>query len=1137
MATTDTSKEVLIKIDADIKGLVTKIATGREELEKLKKKNDELKTSLSDLEKQGKKGSDQWKEVNREIILNEQAVKAQEKAIKSFQGALERSITANNSNEGSLQQLRAQLSAANNAWDKLDATTREFSTEGKVLQEAIAGINAKLLEQEGLTGRNQRNVGNYKSALEGVKEKLFELQNLKADINKSGFDSAKQSIDKVNDSINTLVSQSQANFDKIQAELIATGKAAIDQATTVKELTGLVNAYTAASRTASGQAAEAFKQLAVEARKSADDIKDELKNLASDTSTFDAISQGINVVVSSFGAFQGAAALFGKDNEELEESLKKTQAALLLVNSVTSITNALQKEKSLVTKGLAAATTIWNFALLASDKVMKALRISTIATTAVTNGFRTALAATGIGAIIVLIGLLIANFDKVVNTIKSVTGALSGFTSRFQSIGAALQPFIFVIEGIFAGLKKLGQLIGIIDSDEASRIKSNMKLQEDQMKSIERTYDLQSKLATAAGKDTRKIEEDKLKAQNDNIQAQIENLLRLEKENGKFTEDQKEKLTELKEAWRKNFEDILVSQVEYNTQQAELSEQSELALLNIELRKQSLLGGNTTAKKLQIAKQEYDIAIETARKKGEDTSVIEAEYEQKIFEIKNEAANRRKELDFKIREASIALLNEGLTKEIEAERLALDQKLNSIRGNSEQENNLRALYREQSQKKLEDINKKYSQIELDKLIEAQKKKLDLETQTTQAIDNAQILSAQTKAERFAAELKLLNDTAAAEIAQRENDKLKELSLQDQATEKELEALRGKNEFRSASLQEQQELENGIIESGLKTRELINQKYDALELETLAKHANDTKELTKTFNQELNEERQAQLDIAIEVNQGNFAKELELQLEQIGLQEQAELNAKQHTEETKTLIHHKYAKQRELVTAQSEQTQLGLISNGLTQVQGLFKKGSEAYKVLAVGQAYIDTFRGATAALAPPPTGAGPVFGPILAGITIATGLANVHKIATTNTGFKDGGLYSSESGYTGNIPVTSVSTNLGIKPYTYHGQEYIFSQPMLQDPVISTFVQNVAEPLRRNKLRGQVSRSSFASGGYAPPVTTGPGPIFITQTVSPADMEAAMTAAISKMPPPVATIEDINAGLQRVSIVDSRANL
>lgn len=83
-----------------------------------------------------------------------------------------------------------------------------------------------------------------------------------------------------------------------------------------------------------------------------------------------------------------------------------------------------------------------------------------------------------------------------------------------------------------------------------------------------------------------------------------------------------------------------------------------------------------------------------------------------------------------------------------------------------------------------------------------------------------------------------------------------------------------------------------------------------------------------------------------------------------------------------------------------QNKLSNLSTALNQAAGLIDKNSAAYKILAISQASIDTYRAATAALAPPPIGAGPLFGPILAATTLGLGLANVAKIA----GFAEGGL-------------------------------------------------------------------------------------------------------------------------------------
>ena len=63
------------------------------------------------------------------------------------------------------------------------------------------------------------------------------------------------------------------------------------------------------------------------------------------------------------------------------------------------------------------------------------------------------------------------------------------------------------------------------------------------------------------------------------------------------------------------------------------------------------------------------------------------------------------------------------------------------------------------------------------------------------------------------------------------------------------------------------------------------------------------------------------------------------------------------------------------------------------------------KALAVMQATMNTYTAAAAALAPPPVGAGPLLGPILATSTVALGLANVSKILSTEEpAFAQGGL-------------------------------------------------------------------------------------------------------------------------------------
>ena len=105
------------------------------------------------------------------------------------------------------------------------------------------------------------------------------------------------------------------------------------------------------------------------------------------------------------------------------------------------------------------------------------------------------------------------------------------------------------------------------------------------------------------------------------------------------------------------------------------------------------------------------------------------------------------------------------------------------------------------------------------------------------------------------------------------------------------------------------------------------------------------------------------------------------------------------------------------------------------------------KALAVGQALINTYSAATAALAPPPTGAGPIFGPIAAAGAVAAGLANVKKIVSTKLPGVSGDSAPTASA---DIPTTSVGGIGGLVP----NLEAISPPDISQQPVQAFVVEN-----------------------------------------------------------------------------------
>ena len=107
------------------------------------------------------------------------------------------------------------------------------------------------------------------------------------------------------------------------------------------------------------EGSEEFRKLSQEAGELQDrigDLNNTVKNLGSDTAGLDAIMGGMQAVTGAFAVGQGALGLFGSENEELEKSLMKVQSAMAMVQGVTAITTALQKDSALMTK----LGTLWN---------------------------------------------------------------------------------------------------------------------------------------------------------------------------------------------------------------------------------------------------------------------------------------------------------------------------------------------------------------------------------------------------------------------------------------------------------------------------------------------------------------------------------------------------------------------------------------------------------------------------------------------------------------------------------------------------------------------------------------------------------------------------------------------------------
>jgi len=146
---------------------------------------------------------------------------------------------------------------------------------------------------------------------------------------------------------------------------------------------------------------EEFDKMRARAGQLADAVADagaEIKNAGSDTRNIDNVVGSISALAGGFAAVQGAAALFGDEQEDLQKALLKVNGAMALASGIQQFYQATLKEgaitklaDSVATGAQTAAQTIYTLAVGSSTGAMKA--------------FRVALLATGIGAIVALLVL------------------------------------------------------------------------------------------------------------------------------------------------------------------------------------------------------------------------------------------------------------------------------------------------------------------------------------------------------------------------------------------------------------------------------------------------------------------------------------------------------------------------------------------------------------------------------------------------------------------------------------------------------------------------------------------------------------------------------------------------------------
>ena len=454
---------------------------------------------------------------------------------------------------------------------------------------------------------------------------------------------------------------------------------------------------------------------------------------------FKAVASSLAGVAGGFSAVQGVMALFGKENKNVEAALLKVNAAMALSQGLNAVGDSIDSFKTLGAQ-IKASTTFIELNSAANKTAAVVQKAFGFAVAETSTGFKVlkgAIIATGIGALVVLLGSVIANFDAISNWIKSSPlGALA------KGVGALVEQFTDFV-GITSAAERNLNKLSVANKRANEDIENRIKVLKAQGGSEKEIYDLKIKqtdneLATLREslKTKGKLTEDEQKQfrtlQNDKLVASAEynkkNAEDTKKANEKTQEEKKKHDEEIK---KKN--DEINKKIEEDTKAANkmlLDLQNEKALAEItseEDKEKKKAEINYNANIAAIDALKVDIKVKDELKK-----ISEEKYQAEVNVIDDKVKKDRAEKDKKfeeelqktLSETRIATQKDEKEKEITALEEALVTETKAILANAdyteEQKKLLISALKEKNNAELAEIDDKYTKQANDK----EKERLD-----------------------------------------------------------------------------------------------------------------------------------------------------------------------------------------------------------------------------------------------------------------------------------------------------------------------------------------------------------------------------------------------------------------------------
>ena len=738
-----------------------------------------------------------------------------------------------------------------------------------------------------------------------------------------------------------------------------------------------------------------------------------------------------------------------------------------LSNSLRSLTSGFETIKDKLALVKAPFTYFVQYGRL-SAPTMEQMASATEKSSTSLKILRGAIIATGIGALVVVLGSLIAYFTSTQEGINKVNKVLTPLKVVFQTLIGVVQNFgKYLLEAITHPKQMLIDLLDFLKGQFMNRLTGMIDIFKgigkiitgDIKEGIKQVGEAAAQTVTGVENVVGKVK-DAGKAMSDTIDEAVKRGQRIEEINQKLSSSEADFIQQTAELKQLFKEQNMIAEDTTKT----FAEREEAAKKSIEIQKQ--------INKLAEDRNGLEQELLNLKFASNDTSDADrAELAKKKAELAEQAAARIEAITTQnnkvntIRKAANDQANAQAKEAADKARAHLEEQLKwqkeaveeYVKTNSAVAQSLkeRLAIEEKGMRDRLDILEIEKTKGLIKQREYEKEKKEIEREFLKTKVELSIEAVKKEAEQYEA----LNAMKFAT----------ELALQEAVYQKKVEALEKEKQLK----QEMHAWDYKAEEEHQERLQELKLDFDGKKREIETQTANEDAEKRKAQRDEDNAMRDLDFQERLLVMQEQNASKFDIEQEQIRQNYEKEkgeldelLSSKQISQEEynkKSVILTKKKTQDELKLEKAkEEAKLSLAQSVFGGLKSLAGEQSALGKAAAIAEATINTYLGVSKAISQ-----GLPMGAVMAAVTLATGMMNVAKISSTDVKYEKGGLLKGKSHNEGGIPFTVA----GRGGFEAEGGEYIVNKRA------TAMYFPVLEAINRSAGYGNYNPVYMAAGG------------------------------------------------------------